>query len=369
MGMTVRAKLVAAIVLLCGWTALASGNAFGRQQGRAAPLVDEADAPSAQNSVKRARWCLQKTNGEHGMLLERKRWSKCSWGLVQQMRPAWSLLHAKRSTRGSSGGCRDKSRHVTVVRYGSNAASLQWLKALTGFTFTIIDKRNGEDDFTAQFGPASTGEVLLQRNQGDEAAAYLARIVESYDKLSDLELFVHETELLTDEGKALLRVADRVSAEVAFLPLKKPLFTMGEMAPVGRHPRKWGNPELDDLLKRFYAWVWLDERTPYQGRWSTQCCGQFLTSRHQIRQRPRAFWQYLRTVATDRLLTTYLDIKRYNNGRAYFFYGHLFERLWGAMLGQPPTGTTYDKLVEIELDKAAASRAACAMERSIRTTR
>ena len=65
------------------------------------------------------------------------------------------------------------------------------------------------------------------------------------------------------------------------------------------------------------------------------------------------------SVANDRLLTTYIDTKRYNNGRAYFFYGHLFERLWGAMLGQPPTGTAYEKLVEIELAKAASSRVAC----------
>jgi hypothetical protein len=335
--------------------------AFGRQQGRSIKLMDEAAAPFVLVPRNEARGCLRRTNGRNGVPLNRKRWSQCSWKLVQQMRPAWSSLQVRGGAGASVGAseCTDKTRHVTVVRYSSSADALQWLKELRGYRFTVVDKRNGEDGFAAKFGAASNGEVVLQRNQGDEASAYLARIVDNYNALSAIELFAHETELLTEDGKAMLRVADQVSARVAFVPLKRPLFTMGEVAPVGRHRRKWGNPELDDLLRRFFSWAWADENKPYDGRWSTQCCGQFITSRHQIRQRPLAFWKYLRTVANDQLLTTYTDTKRYNNGRSYFFYGHMFERLWGAMLGQTPTGTKYEKLVELEVAKAKASRAAC----------
>eukprot|EP00937_MAST-01D_sp_MAST-1D-sp2_P006434 g6434.t1 len=262
------------------------------------------------------------------------------------MRPPWQALRGGRDPLPAA--CTDRSRHVTIVRYSSSAPELQWLKDMRNYTFTIYDKRNGADGFRAAFGPAPNGVVVPQPNQGDEAAAYLARIVDHFDMLSATEIFAHESELRTPEGRHLLHMADRLAPNIAYLPLKRPLFTMLQPTPVGRKRRPWGNEQLDALLWRVYWWIFHGQARQVRGRWSTQCCGQFATSRHRIRHRPLAFWQHLRAIADDALLTTYRDTKRYNNGRIYFFYGHLFERLWGVMLGQTPVGGRYEALLAKE---------------------
>ena len=114
------------------------------------------------------------------------------------------------------------------------------------------------------------------------------------------------------------------------------------------------NMDLDRILRKFYPWLWRNSNVPLSGQFSTQCCAQFITSRHQIHMRPLSFWRYMRSIVMDHTLCTYTDTGRYNNGRTYSFYGHLFERLWGAMLGQPPRGNPREQLVQNEEAKALA---------------
>ena len=287
--------------------------------------------------------CLHHYNGDVPGTLDIQRWVACSWSVVKRMLPEFRQIERRHTTSESWNEgtpiAECQRRHITIVRYKTPAASLLWLKTLNDSRFTIYDHRG--DGFAAAFGPATNGAVVEQPNQCDEATGYLARIVDAYYELNDIEVFAHENDLVsTAAGKQLLSLTkERGSSNsgMAYLPMHQEYMT------VGTH---WGAKPLEYVLRRWYAWMLLNSDKPYEGEWSTQCCGSFATTRLQIHQLPLMLWKHLRSVTSNPLLSIngshhYPPPSR----RRYCFYGHVIERMWGVFLGQKPKGQNYTQLL------------------------
>ena len=290
--------------------------------------------------------CLR-NNGDAGTHLDKDRWAACSWAIAKQMRPDFEQI-MERSASGAVARAGGGSRHISIVRYATPPAALMWLKNLSGlYRFTVYDKRNGEDGFAAAFGPASSGEVVELPNVCDETTGYLARIVDSYDQLSDVEVFAHENDLVEEEEgrrfKGRLDWGRYSMSNISYLSMSTRYMVLGRAG-------KWGHASLEYVVRRLYAWAWLNSSEPYDGVWSAQCCAAFATSREQIRRRPLPFWKWLLSFAEDPLVSSYNDSKRYPppSRRRYCLYGHVFERMWHVFMGQPPNGRSYSDLWQAE---------------------
>ena len=170
----------------------------------------------------------------------------------------------------------------------------------------------------------------------DEATGYLARIVGSYDELRAVEVFAREDALVEDVmGRRLLAsTGGALPASVGYLPMSKDYRVVG---------KDWGSELLQEHLRRWYAWVWLNSTTPYAGTFATQPGGCFAASAAQIRRRPLAFWRHLLAVTGDPLLSSFTDTSRdpSPSRRRFCFYGHMLELMWGVSLGQPPKGPSH----------------------------
>ena len=267
--------------------------------------------------------CLRRHNGDASHL-DKDRWAACSWAIAKQKRPDFEQV----KERPASGAVEhaDSSRHISIVRYATPPVALLWLKNMTDYRYTIYDKRNGEDGFAAAFGPASNGEVIELPNVCDETTGYLARIVGSYADLSAVEIFGHENDFVEeDEGRVFVRrlkSSHYSLSNVSYLPMSARYMKLGKAG-------KWGHASLEYVVRRLYAWAWLDSSEPYNGVWSAQCCAAFATSREQIRRRPLPFWKWLLSFASDPLVSSYNESKRYPppSRRRYCIYSHVFERM------------------------------------------
>ena len=103
---------------------------------------------------------------------------------------------------------------------------------------------------------------------GPRGTLCLARIVGRYDELSDIELFVHETDLQTAQGRLLLQVTNVSSAAVRALRYL-PLHTDDRILKLNYLP-SWS---LVRIIRRLYTWALLNADVPYNGAFATQCCG------------------------------------------------------------------------------------------------
>lgn len=302
------------------------------------------------------RKCLTTYSGVTSGKPDVERWTSCSMSAVKRIMPPFNKIMRRDHESQEIVRASDvASRHLTVVRFSANATSLAFLKEWSDFNFTIYDHMNGADQFASKFGNSSNGRVVEQINQCDEASGYLTRITDQYNNLADIEVFVHDDEFIANNlshQSQFQRVIRSASPErLSYFPLMPTKFNLD----------KWGGPHLSMYVRTLYSRLIIGIDEPYDGPLETQCCGQFATTKSQIQTVPLQQWEFLFDISMTPTLANLNKTNRYPiksckdihladgcdwslRNRAYCMFSHVYERLWGVLLGQEPVGKEHDEL-------------------------
>lgn len=198
------------------------------------------------------------------------------------------------------------------------AENVSWLQdgslpdGINAYTYVVDD-------------PYGSEGLKLPKNKGHEAMVYLTYIIDHYDRLDDVSIFLHahkmawhNNELLNHDATEMIKrlSAERVLRE-GYMNLRchwKP------GCPRWLHPHSTGPPDVDRPEERPMAGVWAElfPSDPVPESIATPCCAQFALSRDRIRQIPLTEYRRYR----DWLLKTKLPDST---------SGRVFEYLWGKM--------------------------------------
>ena len=168
----------------------------------------------------------------------------------------------------------------------------------------------------------------MPRNTANEASAFLKFIVDYYDNLPEVMVFLHGHRYAYHQ-EDVLTLLDAIED-----PARLPGYCNLNLA-------VWGlkeDPSRKPLYEEHKAWLeaWLGPLPPLL---LDRCCAQFVVRRERVLHRPKAFFE-------EALQHAYYDVEPLPEGdsEANRRLGLLFEWLWHHLFGEPPV--------------AAASRAA-----------
>jgi len=162
----------------------------------------------------------------------------------------------------------------------------------------------------------------IPSNKGHEAMAYLTYIIEHYDKLSDVTVFMHAHQIAWHnndrQGSDAVRMLQDLRPEYilhrGFHNLRCPVMPgCGDM--------DYNGTQTDGQKRSFIsAWKEMFRHVPVPDQVGTPCCAQFAVSRWTIRNHPRQYYEklqhwLLQTEQPDELS------------------GRVFEYLWHIMFG------------------------------------
>ncbi|EEP79599.1 predicted protein [Uncinocarpus reesii 1704] len=206
--------------------------------------------------------------------------------------------------------------------YESNADDTAWAEALTREDPNLTGAIYVVDDPNAQF--------TVPRNKGNEAMVYLTYIIDHYDKLPDVSIFMHFHQLTwhnndfmdSDSAKMVQHLRSERVIREGYMNLR---CHWNPGCPEHIHPRVKGEDVLNVPESAVIGEVWeeLFPDTPVPAVLSQPCCAQFAASAETIRRLPRD--KYI--VYRDWLLNT--SIKNSVSGRVW-------EYLWQYVLGGVP---------------------------------
>lgn len=226
------------------------------------------------------------------------------------------------------------SVQVVVARYSED---LSWLdrppfKALP-MKAVVYDKNDKGD---ASYGNPPPGTILAPLpNVGREGHTYLYHIVNSYNHLADVTVFLpgscaDQPQKWRKTQWVMQRALDTCGSAFPYVPLRGPLeqrmegFTIARYNPTNRD-NAGANPETrlqPSPVRPFGAW--LREHGLAVGVRGVTYQGVFAVSRDHIRRRPREFYA--------RLLSL---LEGHSNPEA----GHFMERSWLAVFHPVPAGS------------------------------
>ncbi|KAK0820898.1 hypothetical protein LTR75_001217 [Friedmanniomyces endolithicus] len=158
-------------------------------------------------------------------------------------------------------------------------------------------------------------------NKGHEVVVYLSYIIDSYDALADVNLFMHfhrfawhNNELLDTDAAAMVRhLSPERLVRDGYMNLR---CHWDPGCPAWLHPGALErDPEKMEEVLVAEAWAELFPLDPIPGVLAQACCAQFAVSRERIRELPRQRYVVLR----DWILRT--ELSDYVSGR-------VFEYLW-----------------------------------------
>ncbi|KAF3481770.1 uncharacterized protein GIQ15_04529 [Arthroderma uncinatum] len=146
-----------------------------------------------------------------------------------------------------------------------------------------------------------TAPLTVPRNKGHEVMVYLTHIIDRYDSLSDVSIFMH-AHLVTWHNNDML---DSNSANMVKRLRSEKVIRDGYMSlrchwepgcPGNIHPTKGGDdlanfPEAAVMAK---SWQQLFPESPIPEVLSQPCCGQFAVSADRIRRIPRETYIFYR---------------------------------------------------------------------------
>ncbi|KAJ9473526.1 hypothetical protein DIPPA_29503 [Diplonema papillatum] len=230
--------------------------------------------------------------------------------------------------------------HLVVSHYSE---SLDWLHGGgwgAAHTATVYhkDHRAATPDFSfgfAQYAGAAEGGRVSHAwltNFGDEAAAYLRFIIDHYDDLPDITVFLH--------GKPEAH-NKRIGETVACLR-EETWFTFVTTSFIDNRCILYGNNAslLPNADKGAFADFWLEFPWDALGLASVPrcvsfyCCAQFAVSRGAVQARPKAFYQKLWSVTLGRVLDQ--NVARRYSGWSLRQAGGVFEHLWHVVFQERP---------------------------------
>lgn len=166
-----------------------------------------------------------------------------------------------------------------------------------------------------------TSPLRAPKNKGHEVMVYLSYIIDHYDTLPDINIFMHahrwswhNNELLNNDAAEMIR---RLSAErvrrLGFVNLR---CHWNPGCPDWMHPGSVdGDANKLEETRMVQAWAELFPGTAAPAVLAQPCCAQFAASRERIRAVPVARWRFYR----EWLLRTELSD---------FLSGRIWEYLW-----------------------------------------
>jgi len=170
--------------------------------------------------------------------------------------------------------------------------------------------------------------LTTPKNKGNEAMTYLTYIIDHYDTLSDVSIFVHahrgakhNDELLDGSMvHTLQRLRDDYVVQQGYFNLR---CSWEPGCPAALDLYKPVVESSEQEIKMKNEWQRLHPGVPLPGSLAQPCCAQFAASRSRIQSIPRKKWVHFR----DWLLET--DLDNYHSGR-------IWEYNWQFVLaGQP----------------------------------
>eukprot|EP00754_Rhynchopus_humris_P023956 Rhum_TRINITY_DN14852_c6_g1::Rhum_TRINITY_DN14852_c6_g1_i1::g.123393::m.123393 len=224
------------------------------------------------------------------------------------------------------------SKHLVVGRY---AEDLTWLHTGWGsqYSHTVYEKRGEKPDFSTGFAKvaAADGSRYHLTNFGDEATAYLRFIIDHYDDLPDVTVFLHGTP--SDHNAAIHDAVACLKPATWFTFLTRSF--VENRCVVDYHNRSMV-PNFDkgafaDFWLRF---PWADLGLGGLPRCITfYCCAEFAVSRQAIRARPLSFYKEIWSYTLDFVLDE--NVSRRYQGWALKQIGGFFEHVWHVIFGEP----------------------------------
>ena len=253
-------------------------------------------------------------------------------------RAHWSeARREQRSARGSAdpGGVPRRNYsdvHLVVPRHSE---SLEWLYNGWGaeYTHTVYDKSRGEADFSAgfvQMAEPGDGSVYHMTNFGDEAAAYLRFIIDHYDDLPKITVFVHGKPL--QHNPRLATWIGCLKPQTWFTYLTQNFIDDRCIVDKGNASLvpKFDSGAFADFWVSFpwaeLGWAELPRCLSFY------CCAEFALSRAAIRSKPLSFykriWSHTINFITDE------NLSRKYKGWGLKQIGGVFEHIWHVMFGE-----------------------------------
>jgi len=175
-----------------------------------------------------------------------------------------------------------------------------------------------------------TAPLHPPKNKGHEVMVYLTYIIDSYDSLPDISIFMHahrfawhNNELLSNDAAEMLR---RLSPEhVTRLGYMNLRCHWDPGCPAWMHPAAI-EPNTAKKEEHILAQAWsqLFPLDPIPTVLATPCCAQFAVSRDRIRALPKQRYVYLRDWITRTELSDYIS-------------GRVFEYVWQYIFSSAPT--------------------------------
>ncbi|KAK6358987.1 hypothetical protein TWF696_000159 [Orbilia brochopaga] len=169
-------------------------------------------------------------------------------------------------------------------------------------------------------------------NKGNEAMAYLTYLIDYYDDLSDVNVFIHAHEEgyphawhneFPNSNYSMVNMLQRVRIDNVHKNGYVNLRCNGNPGCNPKQPRPFNTDSKEDILGRAFGKLWehMYGNTSFPNDVRVPCCAQFAVSRSRIREQPREFYERAREwiVGTD----------EEDPGRP-------MEYFWHIMFGMPP---------------------------------
>eukprot|EP01064_Diplonema_japonicum_P036286 TRINITY_DN8101_c0_g1_i1.p1 TRINITY_DN8101_c0_g1~~TRINITY_DN8101_c0_g1_i1.p1 ORF type:complete len:549 (+),score=44.05 TRINITY_DN8101_c0_g1_i1:94-1647(+) len=232
-------------------------------------------------------------------------------------------------------------KHLVVSHFREN---LDWLKKKWGsaYTHTIYEMgRRGEiPDFSTTYKQAleQDGSRYYLTNFGDESSGYLRFIIDNYDDLPNITVFLHGTPMghNSDIGRWISHVKE--TTWFTFL-------TTGwvENRCILDMHNKSLIPNYDEgaFIDFWLKFPWSEMGLGSLPRClSLYCCAEFAVSRDAIRSQPLMFYKELWSFTLNFVLDQ--NTARKYKGWSLRQIGGIYEHSWHVMFGEPMTMQRYE---------------------------
>lgn len=208
---------------------------------------------------------------------------------------------------------RDPRKDKVIVTGVTHAENVDWI------TNELSDWDSAIYSVDDPHSPLHTLE-----NKGNEANPYLLYILEHYDDLPEIMVFLHP-------HKEDFWHADRVNNLEAVQRLNLNHVRQQSYAPLrcslglgcdGMHPDR-NNPDEEQEYTFGQTWPLLFPDRPVPDTVAAPCCAQFAVTRDQVRARPREDYE------------RFMDVLRYSHLSEHWL-GRVFEYAWHIIFGKHP---------------------------------
>ena len=214
----------------------------------------------------------------------------------------------------------DKDIQLVVARYNER---LEWLNTGPFDKYDhIIYNKSDNSDFKSN---NRTKKVVALKNVGRESHTYLHHVIENYDHLADITVFLHGSTNMENKHKKAVRLLEEIQKKdqsvfigVKHKSVKEELhdFKIDEYASTNTHNAQM-NPEkqLEPAKIRPYG-KWYEDRFGEKSIEYVSYSGIFSVDKRDILQHPKSYYE-----------TLIKELENSSNPEV----GHYFERSWAAV--------------------------------------